>query len=238
MLNIFLSRPTRIAPEFEKGLEGFLTLLKTLDVQPRTLGTTDYPSKCPLDEVITLMAQCRGAIILGYPQITIVDGTIKNSKIKEPIHLPTEWNHIETGLAYARDLPLLVIHHKGIGRGVFDRGALSSFLHQVDFSDWKENVVEMKSSQNHHQESIESSIRIPLSTDMLEVLQQFIAPGAGSITVTAIASNLKIAHQKVQYYIDQLLHAGYVARTTNSVGSIMFKLSSSGRAYLVEHGLL
>jgi hypothetical protein len=31
--------------------------------------------------------------------------------------LPTEWNHIEAALAYSQQLPLLVIHHRGIKRG-------------------------------------------------------------------------------------------------------------------------
>jgi hypothetical protein len=52
----------------------------------------------------------------------------------ENIKLATEWNHIEAGLAYARDLPLLVIHHKDVIRGIFDRGAPNSFIYEFDLS--------------------------------------------------------------------------------------------------------
>ena len=135
MKNIFLSRPNWIYPECVDGLENFLTLLKTNDLNPRTIGATDFPSKSPMDEVINLLYQCEGAIILGYPQIEADSGKVKNIEIVSPLNLSTEWNHIEAGLAYALGLPLLVIHDINITRGIFDRGVLNSFLYQKDLRD-------------------------------------------------------------------------------------------------------
>jgi len=135
MKNIFVSRPTWVDPKFQKGLDGFLRVLTGLELQPRTIGTTDYPSKAPLDEVIKLMELCSGAIILGYPQIVATAGYMKDKPISSDVVLPTEWNHIEAGLAYARGIPLLVIHHPGITRGIFDRGAIAKFIYEVDFAD-------------------------------------------------------------------------------------------------------
>jgi hypothetical protein len=133
--DIFLSRPTWLPPEFTRGVDGFLGLLKGIELNPRTLGTTDYPSRAPLDEVIDLMKKCRGAIILGIPQITVTTGSIKDRPVENPLLLPTEWNHIEAGLAYSQKLPLLVIHHVGVGRGIFDRGATPTFLYERDLTD-------------------------------------------------------------------------------------------------------
>ena len=133
-MHIFLSRPTWVSDEFTSGLEVFLTGLKNLGVTPRTLGTTDYPSKAPLDEVIDIMAECKGAVILGYPQISIIQGSVKSSELKDTLHLPTEWNHIEAALAYAKGLPLLSVHHSSVSRGVFDRGVMNAFAHSVDMS--------------------------------------------------------------------------------------------------------
>ena len=145
MKEIFVSRPTWVPDEYRRGLDGFLDFLKTQQISPRTLGATEYPSDCPLDEVIEIMEQCSGAIILGYPQLFLRAGKIKEKEIEEEVLLPTEWNHIEAGLAYARGLPLLVIHHLGVSRGIFDRGAISSFLYAIDFTDsaWfrKEEIV-------------------------------------------------------------------------------------------------
>jgi hypothetical protein len=135
MIDVLVSRPTWVAPEFETGLAGFLGLLKDLGLQPRTLGATDYPAKAPLDEVIRLLDSCAGIVVLGYPQVVATAGTLKGQPIPNPLALATEWNHIEAGLGYARNLPLLVIHHVGIGRGVFDHGAIPNFIYEVDLTD-------------------------------------------------------------------------------------------------------
>jgi len=138
MKNVFVSRPTWVSPEFEAGLTSFLNFLETHELKPRTLGAGDYANKTPLDEVISIMGECAGAIILGYPQIQIEKGFCKTTAIPTsgPVFLlPTEWNHIEASLAHARGLPLLLIHHIGVRRGVFDRGAIPHFLYERDLSD-------------------------------------------------------------------------------------------------------
>lgn len=137
-MQIFVSRPTWVSSEFEEGLNIFLMNLANMGLTPRTLGSTDYPSKAPLDEVLEIMDQCQGAIVLGYPQLMIESGSIKDCEITSPIILPTEWNHIEASLAYSKSLPIMVLHHKGVSRGVFDRGVMNAFIHEVDFlkSNW------------------------------------------------------------------------------------------------------
>lgn len=137
-MHIFLSRPTWIPPEFESGITTFMTQLNNLGLIPHTLGVSDYPSKAPLDEVIEILETCQGAIILGVPQLEVTGGLVKGEKISSPITLGTEWNHLEAGLAYSAGLPLLVIHHKNVTRGVFDRGVMNAFLHSVDLasSNW------------------------------------------------------------------------------------------------------
>ena len=67
MKNIFLSRPTSIDEKYKPGLDGFIRFLQGKEISPRTLGTTDYPTNAPMDEVITLLKKCEGAIVLGYP---------------------------------------------------------------------------------------------------------------------------------------------------------------------------
>jgi len=42
---------------------------------------------------------------------------------------------MEAVLAYSLRLPLLIIHHNGIRRGIFDRGAISAFLYEIDMID-------------------------------------------------------------------------------------------------------
>lgn len=133
MTCVFVSRPTWVPDEFKEGLEAFLCLLSAHDLTPRTLGVSDYPAKGPMDEVIGLLDECQGIIVLGYPQIQIASGVVKGVAVQD-LWLGTEWNHIEGSLAYARGIPLLVIHHTGVRRGIFDRGTLNSFVYERDLS--------------------------------------------------------------------------------------------------------
>ena len=137
-MRIFLSRPTWIAPKYQPGMDTFLTQLENFDLDARTIGVSDHPTKSPLDEVIEILQSCRGAIVLGVPQLEIQQGFLKGNVITKPLFLGTEWNHLEAGLAYAAGLPLWVIHHNTVIRGIFDRGVLNAFLHSVDLesSNW------------------------------------------------------------------------------------------------------
>lgn len=182
MKNIFLSRPTWVGPEFVQGLEAFTSILKSYKINPKTLGVSDYPTNTPLDEVISIMDQCVGAIILGYPQIEVKEGVLKGDIIDSSVILATEWNHIEAGLAYAKGLPLLVIHHKGVQRGIFDRGAISKFLYEVDLSNstwfseesiigaigtWREklnNTNYVESSESPQQDDLQFDQRLGIFT--------------------------------------------------------------------------
>jgi hypothetical protein len=133
-LRIFLSRPTWIPPAYDAGIGTFMTQLANLGLDPRTLGVSDYPSKSPLDEVIEILGTCKGAIVLGIPQIEVQTGSLKGAPLSGPLILGTEWNHLEAALAYAAGLPVLVISHFSVTRGIFDRGVMNAFVHSVDLS--------------------------------------------------------------------------------------------------------
>lgn len=145
LINVFVSRPTWVDKKFEDGLTVFINRIEDLGLKARTIGITDQPTKAPLDEVLDLLNECRGAVILGYPQIEFSSGKIKGNDVKN-ISLATEWNHIEAGLAYAKNLPLLVIHHQNVIRGIFDRGALNSFIYEFDLEDktWSQSSAVTK----------------------------------------------------------------------------------------------
>lgn len=138
-IEVFVSRPTHVDDAYGPGLDGFLRLLEDKGFRPRTIGAVDYPTDCPLDEVIRVVRQCRGVIVLGYPQLFVERGRLRGTQLPsaqwQTVALPTEWNHIEAAIGYVLDRPLLVIHDYTVRRGVFDRGALPSFLYAVDLTD-------------------------------------------------------------------------------------------------------
>ena len=131
---IFVSRPNWVPDSLNAGLDALERLLRSLDIEPRTIGRSDQPTQAPLDDVIRVLKECSGAIILGIPQLVVETGTLKGRPVSSALTLGTEWNHIEAGLAYASGLPLLVIHHTGVERGIFDRGAMNTFLYNKDFA--------------------------------------------------------------------------------------------------------
>ena len=71
---------------------------------------------------------------MGYPQLFVSTGDLKGTPIQQPICIATEWNHLEAGLAYAAGLPILVLHHNTVSRGIFDRGVLNAFIHSLDLT--------------------------------------------------------------------------------------------------------
>lgn len=252
MLHVFVSRPTWVPDEFRQGLDHFLDLLDKMALKPRTLGSTDYPTRCPLDEVIHLMDECRGAVILGYPQIIVSSGTLKNAQLSADLPLPTEWNHIEAGLAYARDLPLLVIHHTGIRRGIFDRGAIGGFLYELDLSNpmwpldtavsgaltsWKASVLEPRRSAPP-QGTASPPRRQGLSNDLLRVLTALAQPGQDELETAQVSRILGLSEQMAQYYLDQLYEAELIERACFVSAATQYFLQPAGRAALAERGLL
>lgn len=172
MKEIFISRPNWISEEHEEGLENFYNLLNTIDLNPRTIGQSDYPNESPLDEVIELMKKCSGTIVLGIPQLEISKGILKGKEVNN-ILLGTEWNHIEGALARSLNQPLLIIHHNKVKRGIFDRGAINSFMYSVDMSNpswcmskeitgaisnWKNKLTDQL-KKHHQKDSIKPTLK-------------------------------------------------------------------------------
>lgn len=131
---VFISCPTTLTKK-QKELRKFLIdLIEDLNMEPRALGTSDYPKDYPLKEVAIIARRCSGGIILGFEQIRVLNGILKagtpvEKEIKSPLLLPTPWNQIEAGILFGLRLPLLIFKEDGITGGVFDNGITDAFVH-------------------------------------------------------------------------------------------------------------
>jgi hypothetical protein len=133
---VFVSCPTSLSPDQEQSRRVILQELNRTNLEPRSLGRSDYPTELPLREVLILARHCAGGVILGFEQFqaktgTWKRGTLKPKRIDRPVPFPTAWNHLEAGILFSLGLPLLVFREEGITGGVFDEGVTDVFVHPM-----------------------------------------------------------------------------------------------------------
>jgi len=135
MRSIFVSKPSALSAERAAFWVCLQKLLKDRGLEPRTLGESDFPNSAPVNAVAKLMHQCEGAVILGFVQTHIKFGLFKPETPIEHVidnwYLPTPWNQIEAGMAFALHLPCLIIREAGVRGGVFEIGSTDKFIHQA-----------------------------------------------------------------------------------------------------------
>ena len=135
---VFVSSPRSLSDDQEASWDIVLEAINRFELEPRTLGRSDYPTELPLREVYVISKHCAGGIILGFEQFVTSSGTWKRGTNEEyavdvgsTIKFPTPWNHLESGILYFLGLPMLVFKEDGISGGVFDIGATDVFVHKM-----------------------------------------------------------------------------------------------------------
>jgi hypothetical protein len=123
--------------------------LSRLQLEPRALGRSDYPADCPLREVYVIANHCSGGIILGFRQFTATAGIWKKGTKEEKrvprsqaVHFPSPWNHLEAGILFGLQLPLLIFREEPLRGGVFDEGVTDVFIHNIPQPDLKDDNLE------------------------------------------------------------------------------------------------
>ena len=133
---VFVSCPTSLnkVQDASRGL--ILGHLKRLSLEPRALGRSDYPTDYPLREVIVIAKHCSGGVILGFEQFYTARGIWKRGtreakRVASEVCFPSPWNHLEAGILFSLELPLLVFKEESINGGVFDSGVTDVFVHKM-----------------------------------------------------------------------------------------------------------
>jgi len=139
---VFVSSPTKLNEVQEKTREKIFASLDDFGLEPRALGQSDYPTRLPLREVLTIAKHCAGALILGFeqqfaPEIKIRrDSSGNNSEdTAKEVSYPTPWNQLEAGILFTLGLPQLVFRDPGITGGIFDNGVSDVFIHPMPIAD-------------------------------------------------------------------------------------------------------
>ena len=134
---IFVSCPTSLNPAQAASRAVIMKFLDELNLEPRALGRSDYPSELPLREVQAIARHCAGGIILGYEQFCASAGIWKRGIPKaerkltktQTASFPSAWNQLEAGILFGLNVPLLIFREEGITGGVFDNGVTDVFIH-------------------------------------------------------------------------------------------------------------
>jgi hypothetical protein len=133
---VFVSCPTSLSAEQDAARSVVLRQLDRLNLEPRALGRSDYPTELPLREVLLLARHCSGGVILGFEQYRSLTGLEKpgtecEAEHQTPRSFPTAWNHVEAGILFGQSLPILIFRERDISGGVFDPGVTDAFVHNI-----------------------------------------------------------------------------------------------------------
>lgn len=138
---MFVSRPTLVAQADLEVCHALDGVLRTLGFESVTVGVNHFGNDTPLSQVRSVMAGCHGAVTLGLRQMAVASAIMKPDTPSEStltnFGLVSPWNQIETAMAYAMDLPLLIVKGNVLGNGIFDAAAVDSFIHEIPArGDW------------------------------------------------------------------------------------------------------
>ena len=135
---VFVSCATTLNSEQDAQRQRIINLLDEMRLEPRALGRSDYPTDFPLKEVAVIAKHCSGGVILGFGQIEVEKGIIKPGteksaeiNMQNKMLIPTAWNHLEAGILFGLNLPLLIFKETGVSGGVFDNGVTDVFIHEL-----------------------------------------------------------------------------------------------------------
>jgi hypothetical protein len=129
MTKIFLSVGRAATTEQGSFVEAVEELLKEYHLQPRTIGRTDFTTEKPLKKILSVMKSCSGTVIIAFERFNYEHGVELRGGPEETsltnVSLPTVWNQVEAGMAYALNHPLLAIaetnlHNEGLLEDGYD----------------------------------------------------------------------------------------------------------------------
>ena len=123
---IFISMGSTATKEQREFVDAILSSLKTANLSPRIMNENEWSHEQPLKAIRNIMKECCGAVIIAFTRTKYPSRIeIRKDKNRElsNISLPTPWNNIEASMAYAYNMPLLVIAENGLkSEGLIEQG--------------------------------------------------------------------------------------------------------------------
>lgn len=156
---VFLSHPRPHSEQQEDLVQSVRRYFAERDLDPRTLGVSDYDTEVPLASIRRLMLECNGVLVLALKRYRIDTGAAvlsarKSKKTERDISgkwLTSPWCHIEAGMGFQLGLPVLVFREDGVlADGVLEQGVMASYMPEISLktdpkrflasSEWKQLI--------------------------------------------------------------------------------------------------
>ncbi len=144
-MKIFLSKPNTLCSAQQKVDKFLMELLFKRGFEPLTLKHHDDPLVSPVEKIGWLMRSCQGAIVMGFSQVRISEGTFGHNTFAESrlqdVVFASPWNQVESGMALMLNLPLLLICEEEVYGGVFDPDSSNTTIHRINLETAKYEMV-------------------------------------------------------------------------------------------------
>jgi hypothetical protein len=133
-LTVFLSLPSHRTASQEAICDRVATLLEKEGLETYRLAREEYPPSDALGEIRRRLLGCAGVVVLGLRA---------NESSKEASSSgATPWTHVEAGMAYGCDIPLLMIRETGVESGAFENSVAGHRVYLIDLSDqWEDALI-------------------------------------------------------------------------------------------------
>jgi|tagenome__1003787_1003787.scaffolds.fasta_scaffold20881164_2 uncharacterized protein YjbI with pentapeptide repeats len=130
--SIFLSAPSGLAAAQQEYLERFARRIEELGFTTEQLRRTEYPRSGQLGEIRRRMSGCDGVVVLGFTRSQPGESSPHSPNRADG---PTPWNNVEAGMAFALDLPILVVAPIRLQDGIFDAEISEASLFRLPLDD-------------------------------------------------------------------------------------------------------
>jgi uncharacterized protein YjbI with pentapeptide repeats len=125
--SVFLIVPFERTPPQETLVEKVVGVLADVELQAKHLPRSDYPASDALSSIQRQLQDCAGVVVFGFGSQSH-DGS-EQSACTRP------WIHLEAGMAYGCNVPLLLVREEGVNCGVFDDAVRGHRTHILDVAE-------------------------------------------------------------------------------------------------------
>lgn len=141
---VFMSNPKPCNARQTAFVEQVLEYFESRDIEPHTLGRSDYDMAAPLEAIRRIMLESNGILVIAFRRYLVESGSVyylkedgrEDSSSVGGEWFTSPWCHIEAGMAFQLGLPLLIFRESGVrDDGILQRGAVGTYLPEFNLTD-------------------------------------------------------------------------------------------------------